>query len=232
MRFRLDPRDAERLPPPQAPAPPAPAPAAPRAPAGAAAAAAGAPLAARVGSVLRERKALVVAVAAVLLLGGGATVGAMYALDIGPFAYPNKYLLEEDEIPRGLTLIRLPDEAREEVGIRSNPGKVDSDRIDEISFGGPRPKAVWMQFLGERASPSGGGAAIAIVPIQYADQEDADSAARGVRGACAFRDGLTALRDGDVLVLVTAEGSAGGTWLPSVVSALKAKNPDLTTLCT
>lgn len=238
MRFRLDPRGAEARPPPpaylpsaaKAEGPPANAPAEappPMAPApGATHAAAVVPaqVAAAIQAV-RARRTLAIGIAIALLLTSGVAVGAMYALDAGPFAYPNKYILQDDEIPRGLRNAPLDAEAREELGLTSNPGEVDPSTIVDDT-GGPRPERAWVQGLTNGASEP----IVVIVALDYGNRDDADDAASRLQAGCMFRDGFTLLRDGDVLVLVMPENGGDG-YVASVVAALKRQNADLSTVC-
>lgn len=251
MRFRIDPREAERDPPPQParPAPQAEPPAAEPAPApsfaprparavapqppprsAAPAAAAAAPLSERVAGAIRalsDRRALVVVVALALLVGGAATVGAMYALDAGPFAYPNQYTLEGDEIPRGLENVRVTSEMREN-GLQENPGELSPETFAEEFGGGTEPDRVYIQALAESAIEE---PILLIMALQYADEDAAKGEASRFGAACVFGGDITVLRDGDVIVIVWAEDHEGTSWLPTVTAALKEQNGDLMRIC-
>lgn len=240
MRFRLDPRDAERDPPPAHPAPapataPAPpAPALPRAdappmtaapPARAAGPAMLAPPAQRAVALVRERRNLAIALAALLLLGGTVTVGAMYAMDAGPFAYPEQYLLRGDEMPAGMWSPPPDADAREE-GITENPGELDPARVRE-EFSSPQPEEAWVQGFALQGDPE---TAVVVIALKFANEDDAKSLASRGQIAC-FGGGFSVLRDGDVTVFVAAESDAGDSLVPRVAAALKAQNDDLVTVC-
>lgn len=233
MRFRIDPRDADRAPPPVAPAPPAPkpsawstappsppspppAPATPTSPAGAHAAAA---------AWVRDRRALLVALAVLALVGGTVTVTAMYVTDTGPFAYPEQYLLRGDEMPSGMQMAPLEPELQGGLGIHENPGEADASSLHD-EMGGPRPSAVWAQGLSARNQPD---ARVAIVAIKYASEDAAQEASGRIQAVC-FMGGGTVLRDGNVFVAVLADGQ-GESWRARVVAALVDQNDDLMQIC-
>lgn len=211
MRFRLDPLAPPveaPAPPPAAPATPAPPP--PKAPAAAKAPGKRLPLAAVIGVVVL-----------VLVTGTGAT---LYAMDVGPFAYPDRYLLEKEEVPPSLRLTSLPVEVREELGVTENPGKVRDDKLDGFRQGAIEPEEGWI----ETVTPRGQYVPVLIMALRFADADAAsdwaaDSAAEGCQGG-------TILKDGKVIVAVGGQGRGTETYVAEVVKALRAKS-DLSKVC-
>lgn len=175
----------------------------------------------------RARPKVVAIAVAILLLSGFGTVAAMYAMDAGPFAYPEQYLLRGDEMPRGLHTPPPDADAREEIGMMQNPGELDWSRL-RGQIGGPEPDAVWGQFLAEVGDPD---PVIGLVALKYASTKDADAAANGrIQLACAGGM-VTVMKDGDVVLVIVHEDEDGQSWRPAVMSALVAQNDDLVRVC-
>lgn len=234
-RFRLDPRDAPEEPESVASFASAPeAPAAPPVGVGAPKPRVVAPPprtpGAKKGLTPRQRTFAIVA-ALVVLLGGSATIGGMYVFDVGPFAYPERYLLEKDEIPAGMFMMPIDPDLRTEIGMRENPGEISTrDLMDSFEMGGPYPEAGWAQQLGGDG-PTGGDVPVVILALKFANEEDAKTAAARFRFGCAG-GGLAVLRDGDVVVVVAPQDeNEGRPFVNAVVSALIRKAPDLVRLC-
>lgn len=212
MRFRLDPTapDVER--PPVAPPPP---PGVPRAPPPTAA-----PPAPASPPALPARNRRLLAIGALVVVALVGLGAAAFAIT-GALAYPDKYLLEEDEIPAGLAEGRLTAEEREEYGVTSNPGEISSDELDQFSDReGDPPEKGWVQVLGD----SGGGTQrLVVLALQYENEDSAKSAATQLRALCSFAGGAV-LRDGDVVVALAPEGSGMRASVPVVAKLIEEKS--------
>ncbi|HEX2022840.1 MAG TPA: hypothetical protein VHH36_08995, partial [Candidatus Thermoplasmatota archaeon] len=159
-------------------------------------------------------------VAGVLLLGGVVAVGAMYALDVGPFAFPERYLLEEDEYPSGMRKASLDAWDAEDFGVTSNPGQVADAKLDELPLQ-PPPDEAWMQGL----ETTRGGQVVAVAAAQFASEDDAKGAITRLRAGCSFgiADGIVGMRDGDVVVVVMGKGAEAETYVAQVAKAIQRK---------
>lgn len=227
MRFKLDPNAPEverpHVPPPappgtvaKAPTPTPPLPTPRPAPATGAAPADGA----------RNRRLLIIGAIAVasLLVLGGVAYGAYTLLGLG---YPDKYLVDADEMPEGMSEARLTSQERDQVGIEENPGRMSEDRLDDFAArNGARPDEGWTQVLGDS---SGGTQRVAVVALQYANEEDAKSGASQLRALCSFAGGAV-LRDGDVVVAVVPDGNGMRSSVPVVARIVQDKS-GATTVC-
>lgn len=219
-RFKLDPQGPEPARPPPAPAavparppaPPPPRPAAARAPA-------------------RERRKLLLVgagVVALLLVGGAIAVFVATAL-----GFPDRYVLDEDEMPRGTSNARLTSSELRDAGMRKNPGPIDWEQ-SEIADGFAQvglddPEEAHGQIL------AAGAAKIVVVAMKYPSEKDAQEAAQTMRRVCSLgaAGGVHAvvLRDGDVLVVVLSDEGASRAEVQSVGSALREKASGLERAC-
>lgn len=217
-RFRLDPRSPapeRQLPPPPtlASTPPV-RPPPPRPPAPTAAPAAKKPANRRI--VLLGASAL-----AVLLLGGAVAVYVATAL-----GYPDKYVLDADEMPAGMSNARLSANDREESGLRSNPGEMDRDKLEQDMPLDPSPDRGYAQILA-----TSDGSRVVSVAFKYADEEAARSSTTQLRAVCSFADGIV-LRDADVVVMIFPEDGATRSNARAVANALIDKTGgDLVSVC-
>ena len=249
MRFQLDPRAKapERpAPPPPGPRPasppadpgappaeplaplrpaaaPPPPPLGPSPPAGSSAAAAGA------GSWLRRHRVLAMALLGLVLLSGGAAA-TLYAMELPPFEYPRRYLLEGSEIPARMQLGEVPDAVEQEFGVRENPGRVDEDDLDAFTFQNrlPEPDDAWGQSL----RPTSTSGDVLVFALRFSDEKKANQWSSLASISCSTGGGKGAiLKDGDVVVVVMADGDQGAPWATRVVNKLKEEAPDLRTVC-
>jgi hypothetical protein len=126
-------------------------------------------------------------------------------------AYPEKYLLYEDDLPSGLKLSELPPGS--ESFLASNPGQVPDMFIEQFAqqFRGLGPSKVWVEFLEKTAraddDPGGG---ILIASAYWTDEAKAaqavDEIKRESRGeVCKPQNMGVALRDANVIVIVGAK---------------------------
>lgn len=178
----------------------------------------------------RGRKLAWLALVVILLLVGG-TVAALFVTDAGPFRYPRAYLLEEGETPTGLRLEALPSVLREEFGLEENPGRVPDDKMDPLVLQ-DRPDVVpeeaWVESVGNGRF----GEQVVIVAARMASEDDARTLAGSAGNGCNGRDGAgTAMRDGDVVVMVFALDGEGASRVRLVESALREKTPELSIVC-
>ena len=220
MRFQLDPKGEAPARPPRVAAPsvvPAPVPAPPASPS---------PL----GASSRKRWWIVLGVVALLLVAGGG-LGA-YVMKVGPFAYPDRYLLQKGEEPSG-TRLSLNAQVREFLGLSQNPGQMSDAKIDDlIARGGDatRPSEVWAEDLATRFI----GEDVIVVAIKYASAADAQNEVGSASDGCNHRDlggGGTVLRDGAVVVVIGALGADASSSVRAVQKALVAKTPSLALAC-
>lgn len=178
----------------------------------------------------KGRTVLLVAAAAALLLGGTA-VGAMYALDLGPFAYPERYLLTQEEVPAGMRLQALPAPIRQELGIEENPDRVPDEKLDEFSLNDRpdvEPEEAWVESVGTGRL----GEQVLIVAARYASEDDARTAVGSASNDCNSRDGSgVAMRDGKVVVILLAFTDGAAARLPAVEAALRDKADGLAVAC-
>lgn len=223
-RFRLDPRAPEPdryVPPPPTPlqaraavAPPPAAPAPPPPPAPVAAAATTSPT---------RRRVLVVGaiVVAILLVGGAVAVFVATAL-----GYPDKYVLEGNERPSGMTDARLSQDEMDDLGITSNPGEIDKARLqDEFETNdGRSPDQGNAQVL------QAGSGRVVILALKYQDEEQARDATSQLRALCSFANGAV-LRDADVRVAIVPDEGASRSDVRAVAAALLEKTSALEAVC-
>ena len=225
-RFKLDPRAPEParpavppLAPPRATAPPAPRPAPPPAPR---------PAAVAKAPARTNRKLLLIGAAVVALLLVGGAVFVATAL-----GYPDKYVLDEDEMPAGMSNEDLSASDLREAGMRENPGEIDWDRselADAFSQAGiDDPEEAHGQVL------DAGSSEIVILALKYPNEEDARSAAQSMRRICSFGSagGVQALvmRDGDVVVAIVSDDGASRAQVQAVGEALREKASGLERAC-
>lgn len=241
MRFRLHPAsapadgpDADHAPAPVAAAPRA----APAAAAGAAAARASpsralqrparptaapasggvAAVASRLRPMLDDRRLMVVAVVLLLVVFGSGT--AAY-LEFSPTArYPERYLVDDDEMPAGLSNAPVSPELRDDHEIDENPGRMNADQLEDVSAGSSTtPEEGWVQVLGD---PSG-EPMVAVLALRFEDAEAADGWVRSMMPVCAFGGGRV-YQHGSVAVLVAVEDSDGIARLNDVADVLLDKS--------
>lgn len=234
-RFNLDPRapPTARPPPPRAPTTPTASATAPRPfsappPFGAAirpdgasapdptapAAAPAAPPAAR----RRRTMYLVAAIVAVLLVGGGVAIYA--ATDL---TYPNKYVLDDDEMPSGVSNARMSRGDLADAGMEKNPGAMDEEQFKSDYPTRNQPEEAHSQVLQTSAGR------VVVLSLRYADEDTARAAAAEARALCSFA-GAAALRDGDVLLLVVGDDTPSDVVAP-IVRTLKEKVSSLDQAC-
>lgn len=160
-------------------------------------------------------------VVALLLVGGAIAIYA--ATELG---YPGKYTLDDGEMPTGVSEARLTRSEMDDLGIRENPGEMDKDAFRDNAPSDPdnEPDTVVAQVLQDRS-----GNRILLLAMKYPTEEDARAAAADARALCSFAAG-SALRDGDVLVLLFPEGASSST-VGSVARALLAKADGLEPVC-
>lgn len=173
---------------------------------------------------------LIVAAAVVaLLLVGGAI--AVFVANV--FGYPDKYVLERDEMPPGMSNSRLTASELRDAGMSENPGEIDweaSEFAGAFSQAGlDDPDRAHGQILAAGASE------IVILALKYPDADAAQSAAQSMRQVCSFGSvgGLQAMvmRDQDVIVIVVSEGGASRAQVQAVGSALREKASGLERSC-
>lgn len=245
MRFQLDPRGPGRPrppapPPAKAPAPPStperslPPAALPPVPAAAKPAAPPALPRPRTATAAAAKKPAqgsrtrlyAILLVALLVLGGGATA-AMYVMELPPFEYPRRYMLEGDEIPPRMRMGDVPPDVASQMGIEENPGQMDEDDVRDLGqFGAPSPEEGWAEVL----SPTTSSDPILVSALRFADEDDARSWTSLLSLRCSSVGGAL-LRDGDVAVVVVAESATAKLYLTRVVDALRSEAPDLQVVC-
>lgn len=227
MRFQIDPRTA-RSPPaaPAAPPPSAAAPAAPPPPPGVGLFKPAAPPAAAPAGTANRKRLYVAAGLAALLLAGSA-LGALYAMEMAPFDYPRRYMLEGDEIPAGMRLGTIPREMQNEFGVSENPGKMDQDALQEMGEGMlPPPEEAWVEAL----APQTGSGSVMIFAFRFANADDASDWTSMFRMGCSGEQMGVLVKD-DVVVVVGPEGRGGEVLVPRVIDALVREAPGLDVVC-
>lgn len=177
-----------------------------------------------------NRKMLVIAAAVVALLLVGGAIAVFVATVLG---YPDKYVLERDEMPSGMSNARLTSTELRDAGMSGNPGEIDwqdSEFADAFSQAGlDDPERAHGQVLAAGASK------IVVLALKYPDADAAQSAAQSMRQICSFGSvgGLQAMvmRDDDVLVIVISEDGASRAQVQAVGSALREKASGLERSC-
>lgn len=173
----------------------------------------------------RTKLYAILAVGVLVLAGAG--LAAAYALELPPFEYPRRYMLEGGEVPARMELMDLPADAEEEFGITENPGRIDRDRLAEFGQGpAPEPKDGWAEVLTPTSTP----APVVVLALRFADEDAAKTWASLVSTQCS-RGGGAVLQDGDVAVLVFGEGTTASAHAGRVVDALEEEAPALNNLC-
>lgn len=163
-----------------------------------------------------------IVLAALVVLGGGT---AAY-LELAPTGkYPERYLLEEDEMPAGLRLLSLPDQAKAELGVSSNPGEMKKAKLADFeSDSGVRPAEGWLEVFG-----SGGFSFdAALFAFRFSSVGDAETWVQESLSECGAN--ALAYRWGNVVVLIASE-SGNTEPAAKVAAALKEKTPRLERAC-
>ncbi|HET6405049.1 MAG TPA: hypothetical protein VFH78_10415, partial [Candidatus Thermoplasmatota archaeon] len=172
-----------------------------------------------------------------LYLAGGVLgvllVGAVVVFAAVALGFPEKYVLDDDEMPPGMSNARLSSSELRDAGMSRNPGPIDWDRsVFADGFaqtGADDPKEAHGQVL------AAGAARIVILAMQYPNEDEARDAAQQMRTICSFggRAGVQAvvLRDEDVVVVVMSGEGATRAQVSAVASALTEKVEDLSRVC-
>lgn len=217
-KFRIDPT-----------APPAPPPQAPAAQVRPAPPASSPPSSLPVPSPSRRKWLLAGGVIAALLVVAAAV--AVFGYGVGGLVYPTKYLLSKSETPHGVTL--APPRSSSfggEVEPGNNPARFTDAGLDSLRTpDGTRPKEGWAEAFDVATV---GASQVTLLALKFGSNEAADGWAQTASALCATGNGYGALlRDGDVVVLVTANDRAGNVYTGKIVAALQQKASGLTPLC-
>ena len=176
-----------------------------------------------------RRLRLYAILAVVLLLGAGTATAALYVAEMPPFEYPRRYMLEGDELPRGMRMGTLPPDLADELGIEENPGQVDPDELSRMGEGGvaPTPEEGWAEVLAPTAAAE---TPVIVLALRFEDEDDARRWTSLVSLRCSSVGGAV-LRDGDVAVVVAGEGTAAQAYAGRVVDSLRSEAPGLSVVC-
>lgn len=165
-----------------------------------------------------RRAAVFAVVVALLLLGGGT---AAYVELSAEARYPDRYLVQENEMPTGLRTSAIPAEARMALGIEENPGRLSEQMLERLSASDARPVDGYAQLLG------GTSAEVVVFALRFDTREDAQRWTATAADDCP--DGL--LRDRTIVLLVMGEGSRGEAQAERVRDVLEDKSPRLQAAC-
>lgn len=139
--------------------------------------------------------------------------------------YPDRYLLEEQEMPPGWRPVALPAEARNELGITENPGKLSRSGLENLeSDTGIIAEEGWAQTLGR----TGLFDAVIVFALRFNNDGDADDWVREARNQC--RDGGRLLQDRSVVLLVLSAGRNDAD-AQRVANEILGKAPRLSEAC-
>jgi hypothetical protein len=162
-----------------------------------------------------------------LLLAAGGGTAAVYVMELPPFEYPRRYMLEGDELPSRMRMADVPSDFTRESGVEESPGQIAQDDLRQFGqAGAPTPEDGWVEFL----TPTTSVDPVMVMALRFADDKAASSWTGLVSLRCSSVGGAV-LRDADVVVVVAAESATAKLYLTRVVDALRAEAPDLKVVC-